>query len=322
MKQEVIHDFLNVPGIVGVALMDGSSRPYFHGFGDNVNFFQQDALAQSIQQVLETTPEGFNSFEFQFDLYRVYLHKLNQGVTLLVLTGKQLPRLAYTQAIRRLLIELQFDQSNVVNSINEFRSLATSFSQASPQAASQATQGSPQVSPPSPSPVLSKPSAILEQFLEPEPASSEPSELEPVESELAEVEPATPVPLQLVEPPTVFSATSQNANVKDVLAAINALSQLTSRYLGTMVVANYWKSTRPAADWLNHFQIERSGQMTFVVQIPSERLPTLTSEQLQSLQAWVAAFVTRCSKIIRDFAKIVQQSLNEHYLALLFDSSS
>lgn len=86
-----------------------------------------------------------------------------------------------------------------------------------------------------------------------------------------------------------------------------------------MVVANYWKTTRPAVDWLNHFQIERSAQMTFAVQVPSERLPILSPSQHQCLKEWVAAFIERCSKVIRNFAKIVRHSLDKQQSALLFD---
>lgn len=315
MKQEVIHDFLNVPGIVGVALMDGSARPYFHGFKENFNFSHQNAVAQSIQQVLETTPEGFTSFEFQFDLYRVYLHKLNRGITLLVLTRNQLPRPTYIQAVRRLLIELQIDQDDP---IEVFRSLAS-------QLASTLSSTAP-AAPPAEPKLEAQPPEISKPEPQPEPQTVSQPELAPLSpiasnSEPSQGESGPPPPAP--EAPVVFSVSApssaaQSVSVKDILAAMNALSQYTTQYLGTLVVANYWKSTRPPVDWLNHFQIERSGQMTFVVQAPSERLPTLTPEQLQCLRTWVSAFIARCSKVIRDFAKIVQHFLDERQKALLF----
>ncbi|HEY9884968.1 MAG TPA: hypothetical protein V6C98_15290, partial [Thermosynechococcaceae cyanobacterium] len=66
MKREVIQDFLNLPGIAGVALMDGRSRPYFCGIDQALNFQQKEALAQGILQVVETIPDSFDVFEFQF----------------------------------------------------------------------------------------------------------------------------------------------------------------------------------------------------------------------------------------------------------------
>jgi hypothetical protein len=44
MKREVVQDFLNLPGITGVALIDGRSRPYFHGVEQSLNFQQREAL--------------------------------------------------------------------------------------------------------------------------------------------------------------------------------------------------------------------------------------------------------------------------------------
>lgn len=353
--------------------MDGFSTPYFHGFESSnqvVNPAQQIAVAQNIQQVLETTPEGFNSFEFQFDLHRAYLHKLNRGMTLLVLTDNQLPRLTYTQAIRRLLLELQINQADA---IAEFRLLALELAQTKTQLTqiqSSKAEESPLVSypvTPSINPSAS-PSASpsVSPSLAPPQQSSTPAKFEPLSngnklSELTQ-NPLSAAPPQASLPQTASSkerelqssqplapsntteflsnlstvskqSVNLTVNLKDVLSAINALSQLTTQYLGTLVVANYWKATRPSSEltskpageplseWLNHFQIERSAQMTFSVQMPSERLPVLTPEQFQCLQAWVDAFIERCSKVIRGFAKIVQRTLDEQQLALLFSVS-
>ena len=102
MKREVVQDFLNLPGIAGVALMDGRSRPYFCGVDQTLNFQQKEALAQGIRQVVDTTPAGFESFEFQFTGHQVYIYKLDQGIILLVLTRDGLVYRDYLQAIAKL----------------------------------------------------------------------------------------------------------------------------------------------------------------------------------------------------------------------------
>lgn len=288
MNQGGIQNFLNLPGLAGVALMDGMSRPCFGGFHADLESSQQHVVAQNIQQVLETAPEGFTSFEFQFDLYRVYLHKLNQTLTLLVLTDNRLSRSTYWMTVRHLLLELQLNPSNL---IGEFRDILAQLvparltSPPRPQTTA-APSGLPgvSVSPPSAMPVPAAPPA-------PRPSS-------------ANLSPAV---------------ASTAISVKEILAAMNTLSQFTTQYLGTLVVANYWQSTRPPDDWLLHFQIERSAQITFIVQVPSERLPLLSEEQYQSLKHWVAAFVERCSKIIRNFANLLQQALEQRHQSLLFD---
>lgn len=339
MKQEVIQGFLNVPGIAGIALIHGLARPCFYGFTPGFDFSQQDSIAQSIQQVLETTPEGFNSFEFQFDYYRLYLHKLKLGMTLLVLTANQLPRGVYTQEVRRLLLELQLDQDDP---IAEFQAIMASLpllfqppssleqTDASsttlpahhnghaapisePESKSQSkSENKSDITQPRPEPLEPLPKGVMAEALMPEDGT--PEDAIPEASR-----PEEPLPVPLPEPSRSLESTAieSTVSVQEVLVALNRLSQLTTQYLGTIVVTNYWKASRPEDEWLLHFQIERSAQITFVVQMPSQRLPVLTPDQHQSLQTWVAAFIQRCTRVIRGFAKIVHHALTERQKALL-----
>lgn len=102
MNWEVVQDFLNVSGIKGVALIDGQSRPYFKGIEKVLNSQQREALAQGVWQVLETIPENFDSFEFQFAGTQVYIHKMTQGLILLVLTHDSLLYPDYCEAFTKL----------------------------------------------------------------------------------------------------------------------------------------------------------------------------------------------------------------------------
>ncbi|MBF2080006.1 MAG: hypothetical protein IGR76_16185, partial [Synechococcales cyanobacterium T60_A2020_003] len=85
MNKEVVQDFLNLPGIAGIALMDGRSRPYFFGIDQALNFQQKETLALGIQQVIETTPADFEFFEFQFVGHQIHIYKLSHGIILLVI---------------------------------------------------------------------------------------------------------------------------------------------------------------------------------------------------------------------------------------------
>lgn len=66
MKQAVIQDFLNLPGIVGLALIVQRSRPCFCRIEQALNYQQKPALAQGILQIVETLPKELESFKFQF----------------------------------------------------------------------------------------------------------------------------------------------------------------------------------------------------------------------------------------------------------------
>jgi hypothetical protein len=64
MESQAIQAFINCPGIIGLALMDGRSQPHFCGIEGLLNYQQREALTQGIQQVVSTTPLEFESFTF------------------------------------------------------------------------------------------------------------------------------------------------------------------------------------------------------------------------------------------------------------------
>ncbi len=102
MKRQVIQNVLNLPGISGMALIDGRNRPFFFGPDISLNSHQQDALAQGIQQVVDTTPAHFDTFSFRFANQLTHIYKLDQGLILLVLVTDQMPLTDYRTAIGQL----------------------------------------------------------------------------------------------------------------------------------------------------------------------------------------------------------------------------
>jgi len=296
MKQEAVENFLNLPGIAGVALMDGRSRPYFCGVDQTLNFQQKEALAQGILQVVETIPEGFESFEFQFTGHQVHIYKLKHGIILLVLTRNDLVYSDYLKTIKSLKAALQED---IANAIATFRLLAGNVTLASTKYRKAGTAAAPtQAEPVAPQPpVVPAPPSVTESNVSGNTiaASSAPSKTET----------PTPVPV--------------NASLKEAITALNLLSQFTTQYLGTHVIANYWKSSRPAQDWLGNFQVDRSAQFSFSGTLPAGLQHPLSPEEQQWIREWVAAFIKRCSQVIRDFAAIVQQRvLTDEQKSLLF----
>ncbi len=268
MKREIVEDFLNLPGIVGVALIDRRSRPYFCGVDNTLNFQQKEALAQGLRQVVETTPEGFESFEFQFSQNQVFIYKLPEGMILLVLANLDLIQNRYSEALKHLKTELIADSATAIAT---FRLLAGSFTLSN--------QNYWKTPSPAPDPV-------------------------PISSPTRPPAPPPPPP----------EAPSQ-VTLKELLEALNQLSLYTTQYLGKAVITNYWKSTRPEIAWLENFEISRTAEVTFT---SSTRLTqTLTAEQLGWVQTWVAAFISRCIKVIRDFPALVEKSLKPEHKKLL-----
>lgn len=88
MSQEVIRDFLNVPGIEGFALIYGECQPIFYSKNPKFEVIQKDALFQGILQVVETIPTGFEVFEFRFSERQISLYRLLSGAVLLIVRDK------------------------------------------------------------------------------------------------------------------------------------------------------------------------------------------------------------------------------------------
>lgn len=274
--------------------MDGRSRPYFCGVDQTLNFQQKEALAQGILQVVETIPEGFESFEFHFTGHQVHIYKLAHGIILLVLTRSDLVHADYLKTIKDLKAALQED---IANAIATFRLIAGNIT------LSGMNNRKPD-SPPS-SPVDSGSVKSSKSFL----SYTQPTATNPANHMADSVTSSAPS----------TDGSGSATSLKDVLAALNHLSQFTTQYLGTHVIVNYWKSTRPNSDWLNQLQIDRSAQ--FSCTGPPQILhQPLSLQQHQSIREWVAAFIQRCTQVIRDFpAMVEQQALTLDQKALLLE---
>ncbi len=154
MEQQVISNFLNSPGILGLGLIEGDSRPYFVGVDQALTFQQKSALSQGIQQVISTTPPAFDSFNFRFAQQDIWIYKLSNGVILLVVAHKQLDNLAYTDAVDQLKKTLTGDPQRTIAT---FRRLADQHLLTQPTGAANASAeaNEPVVphEPPAPAPI-------------------------------------------------------------------------------------------------------------------------------------------------------------------------
>jgi hypothetical protein len=113
MSREVIQDFLNSAGVVGISLTNRRMRPYFYGL-DAVLDRTKQALGQGVLQVIENVPEGFESFEFYFAGHIVFIYKLTHGLVLLILTDRDLKLVEYSRGIAKIKYLIETDTYNTV----------------------------------------------------------------------------------------------------------------------------------------------------------------------------------------------------------------
>jgi predicted regulator of Ras-like GTPase activity (Roadblock/LC7/MglB family) len=312
MKQEVIQDFLNLPGIAGIALIDGRSRPYFCGVDQNLNFQQKEALAQGILQVVETIPEGFETFEFKFTDHQVYIYKLEHGIILLVLTRKDLIYADYLPIVKRLKAALQED---IGNAIATFRLVAGNITLSGLNSHSNNSRSNSNADLTTAIPPNS--SQSKSRVLSPQNYSgSRANDADANDSQSASwrnSEPTANLSIPVSRSPQ--DALQATASLAEYITALNKLSKFTTQYLGTAVIVNYWKSTRPENQWLDGFQIERSAQITYSGTQPIHQ--KLTDQEQQWLREWVNAFIKRCSQVIRDFPTLSTTALDSQQKRLL-----
>ncbi len=265
MKKQVILDFLNLPGILGVGLMDGHSRPYFSGIDRLLNFQQKEALTQGIQQVVSTTPPGFESFDFRFAQKEAHIYRLGTGVILLVVTHESVDGAIYQDLVQALKETLESDPHSAVST---FRLLAGSTT-------------------------LNRPMVDVKTELNKVPA----------QPDLSSASPPPPVPAY---------------NWKAALDALNQLTEATAQYLGKIVVANTWRSTRPPEEAPTAIAIDRNGHFSLASGSTLSGTTPIGPEDLQALRTWVAQFIQRCALIIRDYPDLVlKQALDDHQRDLL-----
>jgi len=281
MNREVVEDFLNLPGIAGVALMDKRSRPYFCGVDTTLNFQQKEALAQGIRQVVDTTPESFESFEFQFAAHQVYIYKLASGIILLVLTSSELVYSDYLPALQRLKAALIADLSTGVAT---FRLLAGNISLSG------------------------------QEYWKPTVFDNTTEEVVPKPASVISTGSRNGFKTAAKNPPGDVAQTGRTQNkekqvtLKEILAALNHLSGFTTQYLGVAVISNYWKSSRPKnIEWLNDFQVNRKAEISFNGESSQSESGEVREQEIEWMQSWVAAFINRCAKVIRDFPTLVEQ---------------
>lgn len=300
MKQEVIQDFLNLPGIVGFALMDGRSRPYFYGVDRTLNFQQKEVLAQGILQVVETIPEGFESFKFQFAEHQVHIYKLEQDMILLVLTCNDLIYSDYLQTIKNLKASLREDAANAIAKLRLVAGTLTQSNTGSQPLTAPAKQRNTIPTVPREKPAAVTPAPPIATPHLDSPASTSPPSTSSNSVSANWPNWASPLP----EDTSVPTQSSLN----DLLLALNQLSRFTTRYLGTQVIVNYWKSTRPPHPWLSNLQVDRAAQITFTTKTAQELQQPISPDQKLWVQEWVAAFIKRCSQIVRDFPNLIQEA--------------
>lgn len=93
----------------------------------------------------------------------------------------------------------------------------------------------------------------------------------------------------------------KDCNVEGLITQFSHLCRCSNKYLGGIITAKYFYSSRPNFDWLNKFIINNSAQITYQGSIAD----SVSSEQLHWFQQWMDSFTQSCSQIVKDFSRLI-----------------
>ncbi len=110
--------------------------------------------------------------------------------------------------------------------------------------------------------------------------------------------------------PVETSESIQTMEFAKALIALNEISEYSQRYFGPLALGNYWKKAHQHAvarhPWLNQWNVDSWGKIEFSPTQPSQST-VLTTEQLNSLQAWVREFLDECKRVVVDFPQLLKK---------------
>ncbi len=343
MSREVIQDFLNLAGVVGIALTNRRMRPYFYGL---------DSILDRTKQALG---KGVLKVEFQFVGHTVFIYKLTHGLVVLVLTDRELDLKNYRHGITKIKYLIETDTYNTVAYFKLLLGSATQHSLPgnnwnTPNAATKDVEPKPTTSPqfqPATSPASANnanvtatntsgrnpsvsakaPAAttVTQPFSSQSRNQANTQVSNQIDSQTGGSQKDVSYDNRSDRDNNVATTTNPSKQVSsktvaneykldELLTALNKLSIFTTQYLGKVVVTNYWKSTRPESSWLSEFEIDRSGHISH----PKQSVITYTSEQHAQIKLWVSVYIKRCKQVIRNFDQMLNQDcLDSHQKSLL-----
>ena len=86
LPTEIIRDFLTVPGIAGIALIDGYPTPRLYSADPKLQIHQPKVFLANVTQILRTLTPEVQQLDFFFGTYRLYVCRMGFGFTVAVLT--------------------------------------------------------------------------------------------------------------------------------------------------------------------------------------------------------------------------------------------
>ncbi|URR35847.1 hypothetical protein NBE99_01575 [Thermosynechococcus sp. HN-54] len=100
--------------------------------------------------------------------------------------------------------------------------------------------------------------------------------------------------------PPVSSSNHEATTLADYYEYCRRITEVAVRYLGKMIVTNYWLLTRPRESWLAQIQVEKFHNRDFT---PHDQL--LTNHEAETLQRWIHDFIQHCCRVLPTLPRLL-----------------
>ncbi|MEA5535351.1 pentapeptide repeat-containing protein [Crocosphaera sp. XPORK-15E] len=98
---------------------------------------------------------------------------------------------------------------------------------------------------------------------------------------------------------------AKDMTVQELLPSLVYVYGLGCQYLGPNLATKYWEISCPNRQWLKQFSVENKQQITFLGNLEQP----VSALQLRYSQEWTQNFINTCSKIIGNFANLIDSTL-------------
>ncbi|BAC08137.1 tlr0585 [Thermosynechococcus vestitus BP-1] len=132
-------------------------------------------------------------------------------------------------------------------------------------------------------------------------------QLKSLEQKLFHILGVTPPPEGAPSGMTAASAAQAPLQLAQLLGHLNRVSKVAQKYLGSRIVANYWRASRPPSSWCADFLVSDDGSITYHGPLPPQEV-LVNSSQQQQLETWLVSFVDQCHRILPLFRQDLQKA--------------
>lgn len=114
-------------------------------------------------------------------------------------------------------------------------------------------------------------------------------------------------PQDVPSEPVIAVKEQPSLTVAQALDHLNRVSELAQKYLGKVIVANYWRASRPSTSWFADFVVTDDGYITYHGSLAAGKTVVNPTQQ-QQLETWLVSFVDQCRRILPFFRHDLQKA--------------